>query len=175
MLDAIRPATAADLDQVWLLFEASCALQTPQNPGPNWTLGVYPTRDDFEAHVSAGNLYVGLAGEKVVASMVVTNHDDAEYANVDWRIEVPANKAGVLHLLAVHPSARGRGVASQMLEAAFRIARGHGCEVMHLDITMANHPARSTYERAGFSYAGTYKIFYEDTGLEDFLMFEREL
>ena len=43
---------------------------------------------------------------------------------------------------------------------------------MHLDVVPGNLAASRIYEEAGFSLACTHEIFYEDTGLMDFRMFE---
>ena len=38
-----------------------------------------------------------------------------------------------------------------------------------------NLPAEKLYTAAGFQYRGTIKLFYEDTGLTDFLLYELPL
>lgn len=52
--------------------------------------------------------------------------------------------------LAVHPEARGRGLAPELLEDAMAIAARQGYEAVSLLVSAANRPARLVYERAGF-------------------------
>jgi ribosomal protein S18 acetylase RimI-like enzyme len=53
--------------------------------------------------------------------------------------------------LAVHPSARRRGVASALLDAAAARAVEEGCRFLALDTDIENAAARATYERTGMT------------------------
>lgn len=52
--------------------------------------------------------------------------------------------------MAVEPSARGRGIGTQLLAAAEEAARERGLPYMGLMVTEENEAARRLYERAGF-------------------------
>ena len=175
MLDRIEPAGAGDLEATWLLYEDVCAHQDLDAYGPRWTLGVYPARSDIEGHVRAGDLYVGRAGERIACAMVVTPHEDPEYAGVPWKLKAAPDEVAVIHLLAVSPDLRGRGLGAELVRAAIDIARRGGARVMHLDVVPGNLAASRIYEEAGFSLACTHEIFYEDTGLMAFDMYELAL
>ena len=175
MLDTIRPATPADLDAVWQLYVDVCEHQAHDAYGPKWTPGVYPTEADIAAHVDAGELYVGFTDGCPVAAMVLTQHEDPEYAQVSWPTPAATNEVAVIHLLAVHPRARGQRAGQHMVHEAIRLARAAGKRVIHLDVIPGNLVASRIYEREGFVHVGTYQIFYEDTGLADYEMYERVL
>jgi ribosomal protein S18 acetylase RimI-like enzyme len=55
-----------------------------------------------------------------------------------------------IRMLGVHPDARGRGVASELMEACFERARRAGRSRMTLHTTMRMPIARGMYERMGF-------------------------
>lgn len=172
MLDAITKATDADLEAVWQLYVDVCEHQAQDAYGPQWTLGVYPTVDDIHEHIDAGELYVGWLDERPVAAMVVVGHDDPEYASVPWTTPATEDEVAVIHLLAVHPNARGLHAGAELVREATRLARDAGKLVMHLDVVPGNLAASRIYLAEGFRLVCTHQIFYEDTGLADFDMYE---
>lgn len=172
MLDAITRATPADFDALWQLYADVCAHQAEDVYGPKWTLGVYPTEGDIRGHLEAGDLYAGWSDGAPVAAMVVTMHEDPEYAEVPWTTVAAPDEVAVIHLLAVHPRARGHRAGSALVREAIRLARAAGKRVMHLDVVPGNLAASRIYLAEGFTLVGAYQIFYEDTGLMDFDMYE---
>lgn len=175
MLDAITQATLADFDAMWQFYADVCAHQAEDAFSPQWTLGTYPAVEDIRGHLEAGDLYVGWINGTPAAAMVVTMHEDPEYANVPWKTAAAPDEVAVIHLLAVHPRARGRHAGAALTREAIRLARAAGKRVMHLDVVPGNEVASRIYAAEGFARACTYQIFYEDTGLVDFDMYELEL
>lgn len=175
MLDRIEPAGAGDLEATWQLYEDVCAQQEHDAYGARWTPGVYPARTDIEGHIEAGDLYVGRAGERIACAMVVTSHEDPEYADVPWSLKAAPDEVAVIHLLAVSPDFRGKRLGAELVRAAIDIAKQNGARVMHLDVVPGNLAASRIYEAAGFSLACTHEVFYEDTGLVAFDMYELAL
>jgi len=175
MLDSIVAATPADLETLWQLYADVCAQQEHDAYTPQWTQGVYPTIDDLRAHVDAGDMYVGTLDGRFVAAMVLTPHEDPEYLDVPWPTACAQDEVAVIHLLAVHPSMRGKHLGAELVREAIALARKDGKRVIHLDVVPGNLAASRIYRDAGFVPVGTYQIFYEDTGLADFDMYERVL
>ena len=62
-------------------------------------------------------------------------------AGADWGIEN----------VATRPEHQRRGLARALLAHALRDAAGRGCRLAQITTYIGNDPARSTYERAGFS------------------------
>ena len=55
----------------------------------------------------------------------------------------------------VSPEVRRRGVAQALLRAVAVWARGHGADMLQLDVTETNAAAIALYERLGFQPSGT--------------------
>lgn len=172
MLDAFTQATPADFDAVWQLYVDVCNQQANDPYTPKWTLGVYPTEDDIRGHIEAGELTLGWLDGTTVAAMVIIGHEDPEYADVPWVTHVEPDEVAVIHLLAVHPRVRGQHAGAALVQEAIRLARAAGKRVIHLDVVPGNLAASRIYEAEGFVHACTTQIFYEDTGLMDFDMYE---
>lgn len=168
----VRKATAGDLEPLWGLYAASCARQVPGDMGPDWHMGVYPARSDLEGRLAAGELYVGEQDGALVAGMVMTEGEDPIYAKVPWQVPAAPDEVAVLHLLVVDPAVRGRGVGSQMVTAAARVAAQAGKRVLHLDTLEQNTGAIAMYKRCGLSMACVMPVHYEDIGDASTVLFE---
>jgi GNAT superfamily N-acetyltransferase len=59
--------------------------------------------------------------------------------------------------IAVHPSMRGKGVGTLLLQAVFEFARTNGYSTVQLDVVDTNPGARRLYERMGFVPTHTQK------------------
>ncbi|MDC0832518.1 ribosomal protein S18-alanine N-acetyltransferase [Geitlerinema sp. CS-897] len=65
-----------------------------------------------------------------------------------------------LTLLAVLPPYRRHGLGRLLLQALLRSARQRGLERATLEVSTANHAARSLYEQFGFREAGRRQAYY---------------
>ena len=116
------------------------------------------------------------AGEApVLGAMVLTDREDDDYLAVDWHHKVAPEDVCVLHLLATHPAARGRGVAKALLRGMVDIARAGGKRAIHLDVIKGNLAASRLYEGFGFRYAGDAMVHYDDIGDTELWMYELAL
>lgn len=63
--------------------------------------------------------------------------------------------------VAVEEKFRHRGIASQLLAKALEMAKKEGMKTAILEVRTRNLPARSLYERFGFTIAGHRKNYYQ--------------
>jgi len=139
---------------------------------PEWEMGIYPTKLQLEKAIIDKTLYLAhIEGEPVGA--MILNHDcESEYESVSWQINAERDEVMIIHLLGVSPAHQGRGVARQMVNGVIDICAKSSKKAIRLDVLKKNIPAAKLYESAGFKYIDSVKIFYEDTGLTDFLLYE---
>jgi ribosomal-protein-alanine N-acetyltransferase len=110
-------------------------------------------RDAYDRNLLAdffhkcGDLFLAAVWRNVVRGYVVTC--------------VRGDRAEVVSL-AVDPPARGRGVASALLESTLRRLRRRGVERIVLMVRVANAPARTLYEKHGFHKVRLVRGYYED-------------
>ena len=67
---------------------------------------------------------------------------------------------------------QGQGIAKQMVAFAAQTAGKNRMKAIRLDVLKQNVPAAKLYLSMGFQYIDTVKMFYEDTGLADFQLYE---
>ena len=91
------------------------------------------------------------------------------YVRLQDKYQFPEG-AGVLTIngLAVARDARGRGVASALLEAATDEGRRRGARKISLNVHSTNVPARRLYERHGYVVEGTHpnEFFIDGTYID---------
>ncbi len=82
-------------------------------------------------------------------------------------------KTARVYSVAVDPKQARRGVGGELLHAAERYARAHGCGALRLEVRYDNAPAIALYEKLGYREFGRYREYYAD-GAEA-LRFEKSL
>lgn len=66
----------------------------------------------------------------------------------------------------VTPSARGSGVANDLVDAVFEWARSEGATELYLHVTSTISRARAFYEKLGFEFTGNHFTMTRDPRLE---------
>lgn len=108
------------------------------------------SRRSFAHFLTRANadVWVYEAGGRVVADAVVLYRAGSSSAR--------------LYSIVVDPSARGRGVASELVEAVETGARQRGCRRLALEVRPDNTAAIRLYEKRGYYVRRTLAQFYED-------------
>ena len=78
----------------------------------------------------------------------------------------------IIHALGLLRSCQGKGMGKLLVEEALKIAKENRQKAVRLDVLSGNIPAQRLYESMGFQYRETLKLYYEDTGLTDYLLYE---
>ena len=171
----VRQAVQEDIPAVLELYDPVIDLFQVQTGTTAWKKGVYPIEADFQKAIGAGALYLGELEGRLAAGMIITQGTDKSYGDAPWRVDASDDETAVIHTLGVSPTLAGQGVGLQMMDQAAGLAREKGWKALRLDVLEANVPAQRFYERAGFVYIETKRIWYESTGLASFLLYEYEV
>lgn len=143
-----------DLDSIEDLFDAHFRYEAMHTPFTVFRKDVYPTRRDARRAIAAGMMFVYAMDAAPIKGFVIIGHEQPDdYATIPWPIHAPADRTMVIHLLMVHPEARGQGIASSLLRFVIDMARKQGCTALRLDTGAQNIPAISLYSRHGFTVA----------------------
>lgn len=142
----------------------------PYHPG--WEKGVYPTEAFIRTSIQQGELFLALLDGAIAGAMVINHQCTPGYETIAWGVRAEAAEVSVIHALGTAPARQGKGLAREMVREAISLARERGQKAIRLDVLSGNVPAQKLYTGAGFQYRDTIKLFYEDTGLTDFLLYE---
>lgn len=164
MVDRIRPAAIDELQAVYQFYAEVCAAQASDEYGPGWHIDLYPSREDLREYMEKQELLLGFSGDRIASALVLTGREDELYADVAWAVPAADDEVSVLHLFAVHPDFRGKGVSTAMIGAMLETAAKQGKKAIHLDVVKGNLPAEKLYRKMGFRFACELPVWYVDTG-----------
>ncbi|MCL2866454.1 MAG: GNAT family N-acetyltransferase [Clostridia bacterium] len=139
---------------------------------PDWVMGIYPTEQLLRQAIQEQTLYLAYQQGTLVGAMVMNDNCEPEYEKVNWLTDCTKNEVRYIHLLGVSPAYHGKGIAKQMVAYAMELCRKNKIKSIRLDVLCKNIPAARLYESMGFRHIETIKMYYEDTGLTDFLLYE---
>ncbi len=171
----IRAAHADEFEKVRGFYHELIDMMEGSEFHPRWEKFVYPSDGFIRSSIERGELYVGLLIGEIVGAMSVNGEGTEGYEGAPWGVNAARGEFSVIHALGVLPSHHGRGFARGLVAAAKDVARGLGHKALRLDVLDGNLPAVKLYESEGFRFVSRVKLFYEDTGLTDFLLYEYAL
>lgn len=171
----VRPARPQELDAVESLYGEviDAMIGTPFDI--MWRRGEHPSRSMLEGAASAGELLVAEDESGLVGSVVLNALQAQGYERVPWPCAAAPAEVRVVHALAAHPRARGKGVGAALLGACLDRARGKGAHALRFDVVPTNEPAIALYRRLGFCDCGLHELRYEGFDPLPFRMFEMVL
>lgn len=172
---AIRAARADEFEAVRCFYHRLIDMMEGSKFHPRWEKFVYPADDFLRGSIERGELYVGMLGEEIAAAMAINGEGAEGYGGAPWSVSAADGEFSVIHALGVLPSHHGRGFARELVAAAKGVARCLGHKALRLDVLNGNLPAVRLYESEGFRFVSRVELFYEDTGLTDFLLYEYAL
>lgn len=151
----IRKGTQKDIEQIAKIYERILDREEMGNSSTGWIRNVYPTRQTAQDALEAGELFVMLVGETLVAAAKINQLQVPEYENASWEYpNAPEEQIMVLHTLVVDPAFSGKGYGSEFVKFYEQYALQHGCPYLRMDTNARNLAARSLYRRLGYKEAG---------------------
>lgn len=168
--DAVRALTSADLELLIQFYQAVCAQQSGDD-NPDWHWGEYPSRNLLREALQTRRVIAGFIDQKIVAAGILSVGDDEDYQGVNWSYVVDRQIA-VLHLFAVHPDFRRRGLATALMQTLVQAARDAGQRVIHLDVLTRDTSAEQFYRRYGYRFVEERILNYDDIGETAARMYE---
>ena len=111
----------------------------------------YPNAGVFQRDVELGQLWVAEVEGSIAGIAAFTEEQEPEYAEVGWDI---AERAMVVHRLAVDPAFRGRGLAAVLMKQADAVAAERGIQVLRVDTNVVNEATQRLFPKLGYVFAG---------------------
>lgn len=168
----IRLANELDFDRIMNNYRIMSEEPGQVEAGAGWKVGIYP--DDLMIRTAIANKeYYVIEEEGIIYGGMSLNTKFTEgYDKVSWKTEAQEGEFLSIHALGVMPEARGRGYAKQLVHFAIEYAKEHDYKAIRIDVYAVNEAAKKLYPSLGFEYVDQVELYYEDTGLADFLMYE---
>lgn len=105
----------------------------------------FPSIEELKAIVKSDNiiLLAAIDGETILGSLTIALY------------HIPTGKKGIIEDVVVDKNARGRGVASKLMDSAIDKARKHGARKIELTSNPTRIAANSMYVKYGFKVRDT--------------------
>lgn len=171
----IRKATVGEFGLVRAFYHEMTDWLDTAPYGPGWKKDIYPSPEDISSALENGELWVCEENSKYIASMIVNSRSQEEYALVEWGVDATQDEVLLIHALGVLPQYHGRGIASEMVRHAITLAKSQNKKAMRLDVLSGNLPAEKLYPKFDFRLVSELDVFYEDTGLARYKLYELAL
>ena len=140
---------------------------------PRWKKGIHPSDEMIQNSIDREELYVLADGDEIVACVIANAEKVDGYSDAPWQID--SDEVIVLHVLAVHPNHRGKGLAQRLVENVIEQERKVGKKTLRLDVIENNTTAEKLYQKLGFRYIQTKTLYYDVVGEMTFKLYERVL
>lgn len=168
----IRTAKEEEFEKVVSFYDAVIDGMQNAKSKPGWKKGIYPDEKFLNGAIERQELLIGIL-DGVITGAMVANHECADgYETIEWKTGAGPQEVTVIHALGVLPEHQGKGLAGEMVNEVIRRVCIGRQKAIRLDVLAANVSAQRFYLSRGFEYCGTVKLFYEDTGLTEFLLYE---
>ncbi|MBP1999462.1 GNAT superfamily N-acetyltransferase [Paenibacillus shirakamiensis] len=140
----IRDAEERDQPRIEALVVESYSQYEHGMEAERWKQYIDSIRDSVYKEGPTARIIAELNGD-IVGSLLVFDSSDVAYGNPDLNIHSP-----IIRLLATSPRARGKGIATQLIQETARRALLTGAESIHLHTSDLMAPAIRLYEYLGF-------------------------
>lgn len=154
----ICPGISDELDSILALTRA-CGLHLRTQGIDQWDEN-YPDIDSLKRDIEAKTLFVYREGSTPLGIVVLNEMQDEEYAQIKWSTSADAKNL-VVHRLAVHPMAQGRGIARQLMDFAEDYARKMDYDAIRLDTYSQNPRNQAFYRNRAYTELGQVFLKYK--------------
>lgn len=168
----IRLANVDEYENVRAFYHELIDDLVKEEFGAGWKKDIYPAPEFLQESIAAQELYLAEMDGQIISVMVVNHKYNEGYKEVKWSIDVADEELLVIHALGVSVKYAGRGIAKQMVQTVFDLAKENEIKTVRLDVLDGNLPALKCYTKMGFTYVDTLQMFYEDTGWTKYEVFE---
>ena len=110
--------------------------------------------------------------EQMDAAVTLYEEDRSLQSIADAPWQIDSDEVIVLHVLAVHPDHRGKGLARRLVENVIEQERKAGKKALRLDVIENNITAEKLYQKLGFQYVQTKTLYYDVVGEMTFKLYE---
>ena len=168
-----RKAEKEDFDKIKSLYWTFIDQEQDDPSFPHWKKGIHPSDEMIQDSIDKGDLYVLADGDEIAACVIANDEKVDGYSDAPWQID--SDEVIVLHVLAVRPNHRGKGLARRLVENVIEQERKAGKKALRLDVIENNTIAEKLYQKLGFQFIQTKTLYYDVVGKTTFKLYERVL
>lgn len=171
----IRKAKCDDIDIVLDLYKDLIDKIKNNKFTPEWEYGIYPREEYIIDLIKSNEVYVGEIDSEIVSSIVINHKPNPGYENIKWNTDLENENVYYIHLVAVNPSHKRKGIGKEMLNFSFNQAKENSVKSIRLSVVKNNLPAENLYKKFDFEHIDSIEVYDKYRGLKHFKVFEKVL
>lgn len=168
----LRQADMSEYAQIRSFYHNLIDRMKDQSSVIGWKKGIYPSDTYLSDSIEKGELFTLSDETGYLASVILNSEYNDGYNNAEWRIQCAEHELLVPHALGVRPDVQGRGIGKAVVRDIIETAKRLNKKTIRLDILAGNAAAVNMYKSTGFGFVQTQKMYYEDTGMTEYLLYE---
>ena len=149
-----RKASIDDLDAISAIYDRIHTSEEAGDLTTGWKRGIYPTVETAGAAIAAGDMFVEIDHDRIVACGRINQEQVDVYAQVEWEYPADDDEVMVMHTLSVDPEIRHKGYGTAFADFYEKYALECGCRYLRIDTNGMNSVARAMYKRLGYKERG---------------------
>lgn len=151
----IRAAESSDIDAIMACITDAQALL--RSCGVDQWQDGYPTAKIILNDIARGESFVLTEGDNIVATAVISFAGEPTYTTIEgeWK---NSNPYAVIHRLAVHSTARGKGYAKAFFDYAELLCSKRSISDIRVDTHADNRIMQGLLEGLGYRYCGVITL-----------------
>ena len=170
-------------DLYWMLIDETSHLPS----FPHWKKGLHPSDEWLLESLEKSQMFVLEENGEILASVILNSKaneqpiDKPSAGSTFKRGEdfIPAkliDEAGLkgytIGGAQVSPKHAGKGLGTKMMQYILDYAKEIKMQAVRLDVISNNSSAEHLYQKMGFRFVQTQRLYYEVTGERDFNLYE---
>lgn len=169
---SVRLATMDDFERIMQNYITMTEYPGQVDSGAGWVVDIYPDRQMIQDAIESEHYFVAELNKVIVGGMSLNDAYTEGYEKVNWQVEAKAGEFLSIHALGIMPEARGNGLAKALATFAVEYAQTNNFKAIRIDVYGVNNAAKKLYPSVEFKLVDTVELYYEDTGLAEYLMYE---
>lgn len=171
----IRKCFEAEIVRTGLFYDDVIRWLNDHVNYPRWIYRVYPSEQSVRMMAEKGTQYICLNGETFIGAFALSAEPQGNYQKGQWNQKLEDGEYMVIHALAINPAMQRQGIGSEIIRFCVDKAKAEGFKALRVDIVPTNIPARSLFEKNGFSYVGDVDLELSIGGIPAFSLYEHNL
>lgn len=165
----IRKALISEAGEILSFYENIIFSLKNSEFNPKWNER-YPNIEFIKDSILKGEMYV-YSQNGLKACLVINNELGKEYNNVKWHVNANPDEIIVIHTFAV--KSMKKGIGKEILDYIMKEAIKNNKKTIRVDVIDGNAGAQKVFEKLGFEYVDSMKMFHEAVGMETFHIYEK--
>lgn len=171
----IRKALKSEAAQIGAFYDKVVLWLDLHINYPKWIYGVYPSEGSVRKAVNDGEQYICTERGAIIGAFILNADPGGSYQKGSWKKDIPDGAYAVVHALAADPALQRRGLGSEIVRFCIEAAGREGYEALRADVVPDNYPARTLFEKCGFTYAGEADLQRGIESIPAFSLYELNL